>query len=130
MFKKWLKYSSLTVLILTLISLILSIWQPTLQSFRIVFGLVYLLFLPGFIWSWVFWKRGEIDFIERLILSLALSIAIVPLVVFFLNKVGLRINLLNSFLEIFGIIVLGSLFIFFEVKGIFIKIKSVLKRNA
>lgn len=105
--KKWLKYSMIAILSLAIISLILSIWLPVIQSFRIVFGTVYLLFLPGFVWSWVFWKKGEIDVIERFILSLALSIAIIPLIVFFLNKVGVKINLLNSVLEILVVIIIG-----------------------
>jgi len=45
-----------------------------------------------------------LDIIERIALSFALSIAIVPLVVFYLNKLGMRINTLNSFLSIVGII--------------------------
>jgi len=42
--------------------------------------------------------------IERIALSFALSIAVVPLVVFYLNLIGVKINLLNSFLTILGII--------------------------
>ena len=49
-------------------------------------------------------KKGSIDWIERIALSFALSIAIVPLTVFYLNKLGMRINTLNSFLSIIGII--------------------------
>lgn len=105
--KKWLKYSMIAILSLAIISLILSIWLPVIQSFRIVFGTVYLLFLPGFVWSWVFWKKSELDVIERFILSLVLSIAIVPLIVFFLNKVGVKINSLNSILEILAVIIIG-----------------------
>lgn len=104
---QYLKYSLIGIIILVIISLILTIWLPFIQSFRIVFGAVYLLFLPGFVWSWVFWKKGELDSIERFTLSLALSIAIVPLVVFFLNKVGVKINLVNSLIEISGIIIVA-----------------------
>ena len=51
-----------------------------------------------------FIRKGEIDWIERIALSFALSIAVVPLVVFYLNLVGVRINVLNSFLSILGIL--------------------------
>mgnify|MGYP001559737728 CR=1 FL=1 len=51
--------------------------------------------------------KGSIDWIERIALSFALSIAIVPLVVFYLNLIGIKINLLNSFLTILGIIILS-----------------------
>lgn len=123
MFKKWLKYSILGIIILIIISFILGFWFPILQAFRIVFGMVYLLFLPGFVWTWVFWQKSELDGIERFILSLVLSIALVPLVVFFLNKVGVKINLLNSFLEILGIIVFGFVLIIIQNKK-FSKLKQ------
>ncbi|MDO8460602.1 MAG: DUF1616 domain-containing protein [Nanoarchaeota archaeon] len=94
------------------------------ESFRIVFGSFYVLFLPGFIWSYVFFQKtkafeeGEnrfgnegdkvaIDWIERVALSFALSIAIVPLVVFYLNLIGVKINVFNSFFSILGIITVG-----------------------
>ena len=52
-------------------------------------------------------QKGSIDWIERIALSFALSIAVVPLVVFYLNLVGVSINLLNSALTILGIIIIS-----------------------
>jgi LPXTG-motif cell wall-anchored protein len=106
------------VLALALISLFIGMFSMVelLTSFRIVFGSVYVLFLPGFILSYVFFKKthkhgskkkGSIDWIERIALSFGLSIAIVPLVVFYLNLIGVSINLLNSFLTILGIILIS-----------------------
>ena len=93
------------------------------ESLRIVFGSVYVLFLPGFIITYIFFKKiqefdsgekqkgeresGSIDWIERIALSFALSIAIVPLAVFYLNLIGLKINMLNSFLVVLGIIIIS-----------------------
>ena len=104
--------------ILALISLALSFFAKLLllESFRIVFGSVYVLFLPGFIISYIFFPETKIetnyhdetdkgiDWLERIALSFALSIAVVPLVVFYLNLVGIKINFLNTFLTILGII--------------------------
>jgi uncharacterized membrane protein len=57
---------------------------------------VFTLFLPGLAWSVLLFKKGEIDLIERIALSFGLSIAIVPLTVFYFNWfLGVRINLLN-----------------------------------
>jgi len=112
--KKWLKYSILSIFILVLVALILTIGLPMDQAFRIVFGSVYLLFIPGFVWSWIFWKKDQLDAIERFTLSLALSIALIPLVVFLLNKVGVKINLVNSVLETLGVIVVGIIILFLE----------------
>ena len=102
------KYIIGTLISLILISLIVSIWLPLAQSFRIVFGSVYVLFLPGLVLSFVFFNKKEIDFIERIALSFALSIAVVPLLVFYLNLLGMKINLVNSTLVI-AFIIIGSL---------------------
>jgi uncharacterized membrane protein len=115
--------SAITIVLLSIISLIIAIFSSLtiVESFRIIFGSIYVLFLPGFIISFIFFPRskkfddksdehGAIDFIERIALSFALSIAIVPLAVFYLNLVGIKINLLNSFLTIAAIIII-SIFI-------------------
>jgi uncharacterized membrane protein len=87
--------------------------------------------LPGFIISYIFFpetrafedsdseevedkKSRGIDWIERIALSFALSIAIVPLAVFYLNLIGVKINLINSSLTIFGIIVISLIIIYFK----------------
>src|SRR3989339_365483 len=105
---------------LNLISLGITIFTALsyLESLRIIFGSIYVLFLPGFIISYLFFPKtrpfednekenGAIDYIERIALSFALSIAIVPLAVFYLNLIGIKINLLNSSLIILGIILIS-----------------------
>lgn len=84
-----------------------------LTSFRIVFGSIFVLFIPGFVWTFAFFPIGknggnEIDWLERTALSFALSIAIVPLAVFYLNLIGIKINVLNSSLIILGVIIIGA----------------------
>jgi len=67
-----------------------------LEIIKIITGSIFVLFLPGFAWSFVFFKKDEIDWIERIALSFGLSIAIVPLVVFWLNYfLGVKTNFLN-----------------------------------
>ncbi|MDO8623685.1 MAG: DUF1616 domain-containing protein, partial [archaeon] len=61
-------------------------------------------------------KDNSIDWIERIALSFALSIAIVPLAVFYLNLIGVKINLLNSFLTILGIIIISAIILRFRMK--------------
>lgn len=66
------------------------------EIIRLIFGSVFVLFLPGFAWSFVFFAKEEIDWIERIALSFGLSIALVPLAVFWLNYfLGIKISLLN-----------------------------------
>ena len=126
------------VLVISLVSLIIGFATSLgiLESFRIIFGAIYVLFLPGFIISYIFFpktkefesnerlevqnldnkERASIDWIERIALSFALSIATVPLVVFYLNLIGVKINLLNSFFTILGIIVISGGIIIIRLK--------------
>jgi uncharacterized membrane protein len=98
----------ITIGTLTIITIILTFTNLTfLESLRITLGTPYVLFLPGYIISFLFFKK--IDIIERITLSFALSIAIVPLVIFYLNLIGMKINLLSSILTIAGIIAISLL---------------------
>lgn len=123
-------------ILLSLISFLIGYFSDLnmLDAFRIVFGSVYVLFLPGFVISFIFFPKtkkfddgkdikeeredesGAIDWLERIALSFALSIAIVPLAVFYLNLIGLKINVLNSFLTILGIIIIGLGIIYWKNK--------------
>ncbi len=115
------KRTTIAIMALAAISLGIGIFSSLnyMESFRIIFGSAYVLFLPGFLISYIFFpktkefeekseEKGAIDWIERIALSFALSIAIVPLAVFYLNLIGVKINMLNSFLTILGIIAISS----------------------
>lgn len=117
---KWLVGIGIAVAVLAVVSLLIGGFSSLgyLESGRIVFGSVYVLFLPGFVLSFVFFpktkefdskekEKGAIDWIERIALSFALSIAVVPLAVFYLNLIGVRINLVNSFVTILGILIIS-----------------------
>jgi len=113
---KVLKYTLSAILGLAALVLIFSIWLGVEQSFRIVFGSVYVLFLPGLVLTFAFFKGREIDIIERVALSFALSIAIVPLLVFYLNLIGMKINALNASLVVAFIILAGLGVIYWQKK--------------
>lgn len=115
--KKTTKIGLIVLAILAAISVVLGVIIGFLESFRIVFGSVFVLFLPGFIITFIFFnKTNEIDWLERIALSFALSIAIVPLVVFYLNLAGIKINLLNTSLIILGIIAVSLVILNFRLK--------------
>lgn len=63
--------------------------------------------MPGYAWSRVFFTKGDIDGLERLAISTGLSIALVPLAIFFLNKLGVAITAMNSFVTIAALITLA-----------------------
>jgi uncharacterized membrane protein len=48
--------------------------------------------LPGFAVSMIFFQRGKIDFAERIAFSIALTIATVPLILFYLVMFGITIS--------------------------------------
>ncbi|MBU0732195.1 DUF1616 domain-containing protein [Patescibacteria group bacterium] len=87
-----------------------------LDLLRIVFGLIYLLFLPGFLLSFLFFKSNWI-WLERILISIGLSMAIVPVAIFLMNLIGFKLTTLNIFLEILLILaVLGGLIAFYGKK--------------
>jgi len=104
---KILKYIGGVILGLAIFSLIISIWLGIQQSFRIIFGSFYILFLPGLVLTFAFFGKKEIDIIERIALSFALSIAVVPLLVFYFNLIGMKIDVLNVILVVFLVIIGG-----------------------
>lgn len=61
---------------------------------RAVTGSVLLLFLPWYRLTRCFFQESEIDLLERVALSFALSISVIPLVVFYLNLAGIPITAL------------------------------------
>ena len=73
-----------------------------LPGVRGILGFILVFFLPGFIWTLVFFK--QINVIERIALSFGLSIALVTLSLLSLNKlIGIRISGSNSILVIIAV---------------------------
>ncbi|OGC50406.1 hypothetical protein A2716_04335 [candidate division WWE3 bacterium RIFCSPHIGHO2_01_FULL_40_23] len=69
---------------------------------------VYILYLPGLMVSYVFFEKGKIDLIERIALSFALSISTVPLLVFYLNLLGVKITRVSVILDVLFIILVSA----------------------
>jgi uncharacterized membrane protein len=64
--------------------------QPGAQAVRVASGIVVFLLLPGLTWSWVFWPPGTLDALERGVLAITLSLALLSLAVFTVAKAGVR----------------------------------------
>jgi uncharacterized membrane protein len=78
----------------------------------IIFGSIFVLFMPGFAWSYVFFNRGKIDWVERMALSFGLSIALVPLVIFWFNWVfNVDITLINACLIVCSITIVSIIWL-------------------
>ena len=76
---------------------------------RALLGFILLFFLPGFTWSLVFFRRVSI--IERVVLSIGLSIALVTLSLLFMDRlIGIRITSFSSVLVIILITIIPLIF--------------------
>jgi uncharacterized membrane protein len=83
-----------------------------LAGLKIVFGTIFILFLPGFIWTFVLFSKRKIDWVERIALSFGFSVAVVPLTVFWLNWIfDMRITLLNTSLTVCALIVVPTAYL-------------------
>jgi len=76
-----------------------------LSIIRAILGFTLVFFLPGFAWTFVFFR--QINIIERVTLSLALSVVVVTLSLLFVNLlIGIRISGLNVTLVIIVVTIL------------------------
>ncbi len=75
----------------------------------IVIAIIVSLFLPGFAWSFVFLGSKNVWSLERALISIALSITLVPLTLILLILFfGVGVTLLNVSLIIGALIALGG----------------------
>lgn len=81
-----------------------------LNYFFIILSAIFVLFFPGFSLSLLFFDFDKIDFIERIALSFALSISVVPLVTFYANLLGFKISPGLVILEVLIICISSLLF--------------------
>lgn len=106
-----------------------TIWLPLFNSLRIVGGTFFVLVLPGFILSFVFFPEGKsiigerdetipaLDWVERMTLALALSLSVVPLTVYLANRIGLPITTTNVVVLIAGIIFVSIAILVWRVRS-------------
>ena len=88
-----------------------------LQIIQIIVGIILVLFLPGFVLSFVFFRPGRIDAVERLALSVALSLAVVPLVAFYANLANIPITKVSVLVEVFAVTAISLVIIRLRSKG-------------
>ena len=112
--QKALKYPLFVMGGLLVLSLILTIFLGIEVSFRVVFGSFYILVLPGLALTYGGFGFRQIDMIERIVLSFALSISVVPLLVFYLNRLGIKINFLNVLWEVALIVAAGLAIVYWR----------------
>jgi uncharacterized membrane protein len=82
--------------------------------FNLFGGLFLILFLPGYLFTLLFFESKEINIVERIGISFASSIAILPLGVFYSTLLGIPINIVSISQQV--IIIVSTLGVFFFIK--------------
>ncbi len=110
-------YASMAVSIITVLVIYASPLAFPLVVLRWILGSFFVLFIPGYVTIEALFPKGrELDVIERVALSLGLSLALVPLIGLLLNFTpwGIRLEPIVSSLTIFtgalGLVALGRRF--------------------
>jgi uncharacterized membrane protein len=78
------------VLVLSFLSLLPLV--GAVQSLRLIGVGAFILFLPGFLLSKLFFAESQLSALQRSAVSIALSIAIVPLILLYLVSFGMHIS--------------------------------------
>jgi len=82
-----------------------------LSIIRAILGFILVFFLPGFVWTLVFFKGKQINVVERVALSFGLSIAVVTISILALNMlIGIKITGFNSVLIIMAVTLIPVVF--------------------
>jgi len=96
-------FSDLKIIVFWIIISVILFYVPVLNTsiIRIIFALPITLFIPGYILLTVLYpQKDDLDLIERIALSIGLSLAIVPLIGFGLNYTSMGIQLHSLILVI------------------------------
>lgn len=102
--------SALPEIIRTVVPLLDSV-----PAIRVLLGFILVFFIPGFAWTLIFFSGQQINTVERLALSFGLSIAIVTLSIFALNRlIGIRITGVNAFLIIISVTIVPLAFYYLK----------------
>ncbi len=99
-------WTTVFLIALTLISIELSGYIPLFKYLRYVLGSLFVLFIPGYVTIEALYPRkNDLSSLERLALSIGLSLAIVPLIGLILNYTpwGIRLNPILVALTLYSI---------------------------
>jgi len=109
--------NDLICIIISSIALAVVIFIVDMSILRIILGLPFVLFFPGYVLiAALFTKKDDLDGIERVALSFGLSIAVVPLLGLALNYTPFGIRLIPVFISLIIFIVIMSGIAFYRRK--------------
>lgn len=74
---------------------------------RVILVFLYVFIFPGLAWTFVLFTRRQINVVERVALTVGLSVSLVTISIFALNQIlGVRVTGVNSALTILVLIIL------------------------
>lgn len=108
-----------------------------MNSISVLIGSAIVFFIPGWIWTYVFFNQGDsfgiktesgfLRYVERFVLAIALSLVLIPLSVFFLNIfIPIGSTLLDAILTSILPIFLGALLYSAKKKGLLRSLSNIL----
>ena len=100
--KFYLLGSFIILIIVTILSLVTNL--KILGLLRVFGSIFFLLFFPGYVIVKLILDKEE--YIEKVVLGVILSIGIIPLIIFNLNKLNVKITLFSGVLSIILVILL------------------------
>ena len=86
-----------------------------IPGLRAIVAIILIFFLPGFAWSFVFFTSEQINRLERFVLSIGLSIAMVTVSMYALNlALDIKVTGTNAVFDILGLTFIAV--VFYQVK--------------
>ena len=111
-YNKYFYIFTLIVSIITFLIILFPFENNVYEILRIIFGSIFILFIPWYFITHAFFDKKEIDFLERFALSFAFSISVIPLLTFYFNLIWLKITDLNVFFISLWVIISCILYIY------------------
>lgn len=79
------------------------------QAIRTISSFLFIGYAPGLVWSYTFWPLHTIANIERVFISIVISLVAVPLFSFLANRVAIKISPSSTLSIAVSIVILGLL---------------------
>jgi hypothetical protein len=90
-----------------------SMWK----SLRISSSFIFLFFLPGFTWSWVFFEPKKVTTLVRIAFSVVLSVGLVPTSIILAYTVKIKVTAISTITVTALLIIAGACLRIFMHRG-------------
>lgn len=114
-------FTFISIIIFLILSILIKIDSNFAKIIRAILGSAYVLFMPGYTYSYLFFHKSDLSFLERLFTSLILSLASTGFVAYYISFANFEINPQNINILILALILIGNIlnFIFYRKTHLF-----------